>query len=95
MNEIFKVVFENASVAGIPLLAFVLGLVQWIKGFGLAGAQVKVASMAVGILLGVGYQFSVGAPTDFSGWFAVAIFGVALGLVASGLYDAGTTPAKK
>jgi len=86
--EIFKIVFENASVAGIPLLAFVLGLVQWIKSFGLAGAQVKVASMAVGILLGVGYQFSVGAPVDFQGWFAVAVFGVALGLVASGLYDA-------
>lgn len=94
MNEIFQIVFENASVAGIPLLAFVLGLVQWIKGFGLAGPQVKVASMAVGVLLGVGYQFSVGAPADFAGWFAVAIFGVALGLVASGLYDAGT-PASK
>jgi hypothetical protein len=88
MNDIFQIVFENASVAGIPLLAFVLGLVQWIKSFGLSGAQVKVSSMAVGILLGVGYQFSVGAPVDFAGWFAVLIFGVALGLTASGLYDA-------
>jgi hypothetical protein len=88
MDEIFKVVFENASVAGIPLLAFVLGLVQWIKGFGLAGGQVKVASMAVGVLLGIGYQFSVQPPVDFASWFAVAVFGIALGLVSSGLYDA-------
>jgi len=90
MEEIFKVVFENASVAGIPLLAFVLGLVQWIKGFGLSGASVKATSMAVGVLLGIGYQFSVQPPVDFTGWFAVTVFGVALGLVASGLYDAGT-----
>lgn len=90
MNEIFQVIFENASVAGIPLLAFVLGLVQWIKGFGLSGGQVKVASMVIGVLLGVGYQFSVNPPADFSTWFAVSVFGVALGLVASGLYDAGS-----
>ena len=90
MNEIFQVVFENASVAGIPLLAFVLGLVQWIKSFGLSGNQVKGTSMIVGILLGVGYQFSVNPPADFATWFAVAVFGVALGLVASGLYDAGS-----
>lgn len=88
MEQVFQIVFENASVAGIPLLAFVLGLVQWVKGFNLQGAQVKVASMVIGVLLGVGYQFSVGAPVDFAGWFGVAIFGVSLGLVASGLYDA-------
>ncbi len=88
MDQIFQVVFENASVAGIPLLAFVLGLVQWIKGFGLSGGQVKVASMAVGVLLGIGYQFSVQPPADFATWFAVAVFGIALGLVSSGLYDA-------
>lgn len=93
MNEVFGIVFQNASVAGIPLLAFVLGLVQWIKGFGLAGTQVKLASMVVGILLGIGYQFSIGAPVDFAGWFAVLIFGIALGLVASGLYDV-STPSK-
>ena len=87
MNDIFKLVFENASVAGIPLLAFVLGLVQWVKGFNLQGAQVKIASMVIGILIGVGYQFSTVPPVDFAGWFGVIIFGVALGLVASGLYD--------
>jgi len=88
MNEMFKVVFENASVAGIPLLAFVIGLVQWVKGFGLDGRQVKAASMAVGILLGIGYQFSTVPPVDFASWFAAGVFGIALGLVASGLYDA-------
>lgn len=88
MGSMFQTVFENASVAGIPLLAFVLGLVQWIKSFGLSGAKVKVASMAVGLLLGIGYQFSTVPPVDFASWFAASVFGIALGLVASGLYDA-------
>lgn len=86
--EIFKAVFDNASVAGIPLLAFVIGLVQYIKSFGLSGNAVRGVSMAVGFVLGIGYQFSTVPPTDFASWFAASVFGLALGLVASGLYDA-------
>jgi len=89
MDEILKVLFVNAQVAGIPLLAFVLGLVQWLKGFGFSGQRVRLLSMIVGLALGIGYQYSVSAPVDFAGWFATLVFGVALGLVASGLYDAG------
>jgi len=80
-------VFDNIIVAGIPLLLVVLGLVQFIKGFGLTGNAVKLLSLAVGLLLGIGYQMSVTIPVDFSGWFAVAVFGLGLGLVASGVYD--------
>jgi hypothetical protein len=29
----FVTLFENATVAGIPLLIFVLALVQWVKSF--------------------------------------------------------------
>jgi len=83
-----ELLFDNIMVAGIPLLAFVLGLVQFIKGFGLSGNIVRALSMGVGVLLGVGYQFSVAAPVEFAGWFAVVVFGLSLGLVASGLYDA-------
>lgn len=81
--------FENILVAGIPLLAVVIGLVQFIKGIGLSGNSAKVLSLVVGLLLGGAYQYSVAAPVDFAGWFELAIFGLGLGLVASGLYDAG------
>lgn len=80
--------FQNITVAGVPLLLFVIALVQWIKGFGLAGAYVRVASMVIGLILGVGYQVTLASPVDFSGWFTTVIFGLALGLVASGVYDA-------
>lgn len=80
--------FENILIAGIPLLAVVIGLVQFIKGFGLSGNTVKLLSLTVGLLLGGGYQYSLGAPVDFAGWFALVVFGLGLGLVASGLYDA-------
>ena len=45
----FVTLFENATVAGIPLLVFVLAFVQWIKGLGVSGVYAKVTSMAVGL----------------------------------------------
>jgi len=81
-------IFDNVVVAGIPLLVVVLGVVQFIKGFGLAGNAVKLLSLSVGLLLGIGYQLSVTVPVDFAGWFSVSVFGLGLGLVASGIYDA-------
>lgn len=83
--------FETIVVAGIPLLVVVIGLVQFIKGFGLSGNVVKGLSLAIGLVLGGGYQYSLAAPVDFAGWFALVVFGLGLGLVASGLYDANQT----
>ena len=79
--------FSNIEVAGVPLLLVTLGLVQFIKGFGLSGNIVKGVSLAVGFLLGLGYQFSVAAPVGFAGWFSATVFGLGLGLVASGVYE--------
>jgi hypothetical protein len=83
--------FDTIVVAGIPLLLVVLGLVQFIKGFGLEGNAVKGLSLAVGLLLGGAYQYSIAAPADFAGWFSLVVFGLGLGLVASGLYEANQT----
>ena len=45
--------FSNIEVAGVPLLLVTLGLVQFIKGFGLSGKIVKAVSLAFGFLLGL------------------------------------------
>lgn len=87
--------FEEIVVAGIPLLFVVLGLVQFVKQFGLEGNVVKAVSMGIGLLLGIGYQFSLAAPVDFAGWFSAIVFGLGLGIVASGVYEVVNPPVKK
>lgn len=84
----FEGIFENAVVAGVPLLLFVIGIVQYIKSFGFTGNAIKILSMVIGILLGIGYKLSTQPPVSFADWFAIVIFGIALGLTASGIYDA-------
>jgi hypothetical protein len=91
----FVTLFENATVAGIPLLIFVLALVQWVKSFGVSGNYAKATSMAIGLVLGVGYQLTLSAPTDFAGWFTTVVFGLALGLGASGVYEMANSPVAK
>ena len=80
--------FSQYLVAGVPLIFVVLGLVEWVKSFGVKGNAVKVVSMAIGLVLGIGYQISVAVPVGFAGWFGASVFGLALGLLASGIYDA-------
>lgn len=80
--------FGNAFVAGIPLILVVLGLVEWIKQLGVQGVAIRVVSLVVGLVIGIAYQFSIAQPTGFSEWFAAVVYGLALGLVASGIYDA-------
>lgn len=84
----FVTLFENATVAGIPLLIFVIALVQWVKSLGVTGIYARVTSMGIGLALGIGYQLTIAFPTDFTGWFTAVVFGLALGLGASGIYDA-------
>ncbi len=79
--------FSTLLVGGIPLVVVVFGLVEFVKSFGLKGQWLTVTSLFLGLALGVCYQVAkTGLPVDFAGWFAVAIFGLALGLVASGFY---------
>ncbi len=80
--------FSNAIVAGVPLTLVVIGLVEWSKRLGLQGKALQVLSMAIGLALGILYQYSLQPPADFAGWFGAAVYGIGMGLVASGIYDA-------
>jgi hypothetical protein len=79
--------YVDAAVKGIPLVFVVLGLVQWTEKMGLKGKLQLGASMGIGLLLGVGYQASLAIPGDFASWFAVIVYGLGLGVVASGIYE--------
>jgi len=75
-------------IGGIPLVVVIFGLVEFAKVFGLAGKWLTLFSLVLGVAFGVTYKLATAAiPVDFAGWFVVVIFGLALGLVTSGLYD--------
>lgn len=80
--------YTNALVNGVPLVLVVIGLVEWIKQLGVTGQVLRVVSLTVGVALGIAYQYSMQPPADFAGWFGATVYGLGLGLVASGIYDA-------
>jgi len=75
-------------VGSIPLIVVIFGLVEFSKSLGLSGKKLTIFSLLLGLAFGVAYQISMaGLPGNFTGWFTVVIFGLALGLVTSGFYD--------
>lgn len=86
--------YFGAMVKGIPLLFVVVGVVEYIKKAGVTGNKLLFASMAVGLLFGGGFVITQERPplgdwwTTYIYWFGVLVYGVGMGLVASGLFDA-------
>lgn len=75
-------------INGVPLIFVVMGLVELIKVFGIQGKALTATSFGIGLVIGLLYQISLGMPANYAGWFGAALFGLALGLVASKVYDA-------
>jgi hypothetical protein len=75
-------------VNGIPLVLVVMGLVELSKTLGAEGKLLTIVSFVIGLVLGILYQLSIAPPMGFGGWFAAVVFGLALGLTASKVYDA-------
>lgn len=79
--------FETVVVNGIPLVLVIAGLVAFAKTMGLAGKGLTALSLGLGIVFGLLYQLSLAIPVGFAAWFGAVVFGLALGVVTSGLYD--------
>ncbi len=80
--------FPNFIVNGISLMVVIFGLVEFSKTLGLSGRWLTALSLLLGLAFGMLYQFFLyGLPVTFAGWFEVVIFGLAMGLMASGFYD--------
>jgi hypothetical protein len=78
---------EQALIGGVPLVAVIIGIVEFCKQMGLAGRALTAASLAVGVCAGVAYQCSIAVPASYAGWFAAIVYGLALGLSAAGIND--------
>ncbi len=77
----------NQFVNGVPLVFVVFGLVALLKNLGVRGKVLLVCSLLLGIAFGVAYQYSLGPIVGFGGWFGAVMFGLALGITASGVYE--------
>jgi len=79
--------FSSLLIGGIPLIAVIFGLVEFLKVFGLKGRILTVVSLLLGVVFGIIYKLSLALPFDFASWLAVIVFGLAIGLTTSGIYD--------
>jgi len=79
--------FSVLLVDGIPLVLVIFGLVEFVKSLGLSGKVLTVVSLVLGLLVGFAYRFTIITPQTFADWFSAIVFGLALGLTASGIYD--------
>jgi uncharacterized membrane protein HdeD (DUF308 family) len=70
----------------LTLALLIIGIVEFIKKFGLTGNKLMLVSMAVGILFAVVYRVSELIPTA-EVYIQIAFFGIAAGLCASGIYS--------
>jgi len=85
-TKFFQAIPENA----LWVVSVVLGLV-WVWGkLGAKGKIQLLSSLATGLIIGSLFMLAAtGIPTDFKGWFSIAMYGIAMGLVASGIYEVG------
>jgi hypothetical protein len=101
MAELDFTSFLQAAVKGVPLLFVVFGLVEWAKRLTkkdgsqlITGNGLLVLSLFLGLFFGSGFMVMSERPplsldwyVLFVYWFGVGVYGLAIGLVASGLYD--------
>jgi hypothetical protein len=86
----------SAGVNGIPLVFVVFVMVELLKRLKgkdgnalIDGNGLLISSFVIGLLIGVGYMLATTEMTaSFGYWFGVAVYGIALGGMASIFYEA-------
>ena len=85
-TSFFSAVAEN----GVFVLAAVIGLTTFVGEFGVEGKWKKLSALLIGLVFGGCFQVAaLGTPDSFAGWFSIVMYGIIMGLTASGLYDTG------
>lgn len=79
--------FSDAVVSGIPLVLLITALTQFVKEMGVGGKALRLTAACLGLAFGVAYQLSIAMPADFAGWLGVIVYGLGLGVTASGMVD--------
>ena len=71
------------------LVPVIIGLTQFAKEFGITGKWSRLFGLVLGLVLGIFYKISQAVPASLGEWLFCVIYGLALGMTASGIYDFG------
>lgn len=71
----------------VTLIPVIVGLVEFLKKLGVSGPALTAAALVIGAALGVAYRCATVYPATAAEWFEAALFGLGLGLAASGVND--------
>ena len=73
---------DVASIVAVFVLVWLWGLL------GATGKVQLLSSFLTGILIGVVQRYSTGTVSGLAGWFQTVVYGIILGGLASGAYEA-------
>ena len=73
-------------VSPVTLVLLILGIVEFIKKFGVSGNKLMVISAGVGVFMAIVYKVRELLPVSTQ-YIDVVFFGLAAGLCASGIYS--------
>ncbi len=76
-------------IAGVPIMALVVGLVEFAKTLGVPTKFAPVLAIVVGCAAGLLVQTMAVYP-DIAPWVEYAVVGVVIGMAATGLYRVGS-----
>jgi len=85
--------FAELAIGSVLVIPMVMGLVQFLKKFGLDGIWNMVASFIIAVALG-GIAYGINESLLPAAWIPYikwVVFALSVGLGSSGLYDVGKT----
>ncbi len=91
LNEFLK----SAGLIYLPILSIVFGIVDYLGKLGVKGKWQFVSSLLAGLILGGLVMYFTIQPATAVAWFSVALFGLLIGLGASGCYEGIKTASAK
>ncbi len=84
-----------AGLFYLPTLAIVFGLVDYYGKWGVKGKAQLASSLATGLVIGGVIMYFTTYPDTPVAWFSVALYGLLVGLGASGCYNGIKTASEK
>lgn len=86
---VFAEFVKIALPTAVGILPFVMAFVTYWGKLGVTGNWQLISSMLTGLVLGGVVMYAQTFPVTFVEWLSVGLFGVIVGLAASGVYEVG------